>query len=118
MIISTVGLGCRSPGVLATTNTELAIANACYFNIGARLARYTNNDTYADKASDVFDVLLRLGYIDKDWNVFDGAHLPDCTEINKAQFSYNAAMLMQGAAFMYNHVRYLCHLLPPTTLMC
>jgi mannan endo-1,6-alpha-mannosidase len=90
---------------LSATNKPPAIANACYFNIGARLARYTNNDTYAQKASDTFAVLERLSYIDKDFNVYDGAHLPDCTEINKAQFSYNAAMLMQGAAFMYNYVR-------------
>ncbi|KAI1840672.1 hypothetical protein JX266_013134 [Neoarthrinium moseri] len=79
------------------------IANACYFNIGARLARYTNNNTYSDLAARTFDIMERLGYVDKDWNVYDGAHLPDCTDINKAQFSYNAAMLMQGAAFMYNY---------------
>ncbi|KAI0127061.1 mannan endo-1,6-alpha-mannosidase DCW1-like protein [Xylariales sp. AK1849] len=79
------------------------IANACYFNIGARLARYTNNDTYMELAARTFDIVQRLGYVDKDWNVYDGAHLPDCTEINKAQFSYNAAMLLEGCAFLYNY---------------
>ncbi|KAH6657178.1 family 76 glycoside hydrolase [Truncatella angustata] len=78
------------------------IANGCYFNIGARLARYTDNATYGELAGRTFDLMERLGYVDKDWNVYDGAHLPDCTDINKAQFSYNAAMLLQGAAFMYN----------------
>jgi hypothetical protein len=48
--------------------------------------------------------MLNLSYIDTDWNVYDGAHLPDCTDINKAQFSYNAAILLQGAAFLYNYV--------------
>jgi mannan endo-1,6-alpha-mannosidase len=28
--------------------------------------------------------------------------LPDCTGVNKAQFSYNAGMIMQGCAYMYN----------------
>ncbi|KAH8682116.1 family 76 glycosyl hydrolase [Xylariales sp. PMI_506] len=79
------------------------IANACYFNIGARLARYTLNDTYKDLAEKTFDLLQTLEYVDADWNVYDGAHLPDCTNINQAQFSYNAAMLLQGSAFMYNY---------------
>ncbi|KAI0431568.1 family 76 glycoside hydrolase [Xylaria sp. FL1042] len=79
------------------------VANACYFNIGARLARYTNNDTYAELAEKTWDLIWRLGYISDEYDVYDGAHLPDCTEINKAQFSYNAAMLMQGCAFLYNH---------------
>lgn len=35
--------------------------------------------------------------------VYDGAHVENnCTDINKATFSYNAAILLQGAAFMYN----------------
>lgn len=86
------------------TDICIAIANACYFNIGARLARYTNNDTYMELAARTFDIMQKLSYIDSDWNVYDGAHLPDCTDINKAQFSYNSAMLLQGAAFLYNYV--------------
>ncbi|KAI2619018.1 mannan endo-1,6-alpha-mannosidase [Hypomontagnella submonticulosa] len=78
------------------------IANACYFNIGARLARYTDNSTYADLANRTWNLITDLGYISDKWDVYDGAHLPDCTNINKAQFSYNAAMLLQGAAFLYN----------------
>ncbi|KAI3340655.1 family 76 glycoside hydrolase [Ustulina deusta] len=78
------------------------VANACYFNIGARLARYTDNSTYAELAEKTWDLIWRLGYITEDYDVYDGAHLPDCTGINKAQFSYNAAMLLQGCAFMYN----------------
>lgn len=45
-----------------------------------------------------------MAYIDADFNVYDGAHVPqNCTDVNKAQFSYNAGMLLQGAAFMYNY---------------
>ncbi|KAJ2982912.1 hypothetical protein NUW58_g6343 [Xylaria curta] len=78
------------------------VANACYFNIGARLAHYTGNNTYSELAERTYQLIDRLGYISDQYDVYDGAHLPDCKEINKAQFSYNAAMLMQGAAFMYN----------------
>lgn len=90
--------------VVADANGRAAIANACYFNIGARLARYTANSTYADLATKTWDLVEKLGYISDKWDVYDGAHLPDCTDINKAQFSYNAAMLLQGAAFLYNYV--------------
>lgn len=79
------------------------IANGCYFNIGARLARYTGNDTYAELATKTFELLEKLDYVDADWNVYDGAHLPNCSDVNKQQFSYNAAMLLEGAAFLYNY---------------
>lgn len=80
-----------------------AIANACFFNIGARLARYTSNTTYYSWAYDTYDWLKKVQYIDAEYNVYDGAHVyHNCTDINKAQFSYNAGMLLQGAAFMYN----------------
>ncbi|KAK7967878.1 glycoside hydrolase family 76 protein [Apiospora aurea] len=74
------------------------IANACYFNMGARLARYTGNQTYVKLVEDTYETIMRLGYIDKDYNVFDGAHLPNCDKINRAQFSYNIGLLVQGAA--------------------
>ncbi|KAI0539783.1 family 76 glycoside hydrolase [Xylaria digitata] len=81
------------------------IANACYFNIGARLGRYTANSTYVELASKTWDLMWRLGYISKDYDVYDGAHEPNCTEINKSQFSYNAAMILQGCAYMYNQTQ-------------
>lgn len=42
-----------------------------------------------------------VGYIDHEYNIFDGAHVEsNCTDINKAQFSYNAAIFIQGLGFM------------------
>ncbi|CAI4215376.1 unnamed protein product [Parascedosporium putredinis] len=85
-------------------NYKNTIANGCFFNIGARLARFTDNSTYAKHAEDTWDWLVGVGYIDDKWNVYDGAHIEtNCTDINKAQFSYNAAVLLQGAAFLYNY---------------
>ncbi|EAA30434.1 hypothetical protein GE21DRAFT_10541 [Neurospora crassa] len=81
------------------------IANAIFFNMGARLARYTRNDTYATWATKQFQWIYDVNYIDHDsWKVYDGGHVEhNCTDINKAQFSYSAAILVQGAAFMYNY---------------
>jgi mannan endo-1,6-alpha-mannosidase len=82
------------------------ISNVCYFNLGVRLGRYTNNQTYVDNAVSVVENLFRLKYIDDDYNVFDGAHLPNCgaDTMDVVQYSYNAAILLHGAAFMYNMV--------------
>ncbi|KAI1170457.1 glycoside hydrolase family 76 protein [Nemania sp. FL0916] len=80
-----------------------SIANGIFFNMGARLARYTNNQTYADVAEQTWDWVVSVGFMDKDYNIFDGAHVEtNCTDINRAQFSYNNAVFILGAAYMYN----------------
>jgi len=74
--------------------------------MGARLARYTKNDTYARRAEKAWDWMWDRNYIDhKSWAAYDGAHVDkNCTDVNKVTFSYNAGVLVQGAAFMYNYV--------------
>lgn len=85
----------------------LGIANGCFFNLGARLARYTGNTTYSDWAEKTWDWMEGVGFMDPETdNIYDGAHVDkNCTDINKAQFSYNNGVFLQGAAFMYNYVR-------------
>ncbi|KAF7556769.1 hypothetical protein G7046_g6214 [Stylonectria norvegica] len=82
-----------------------SIANGCFFNLGARLARYTGNKTYADWAEKTWDWVEGVGLLDvSNYNIYDGAHVEtNCTDINKAQFSYNNGVYLQGAAFMYNY---------------
>ncbi|KAI1756086.1 glycoside hydrolase family 76 protein [Xylaria castorea] len=80
-----------------------SIANGIFFNLGARLARYTNNQTYADMAEKTWDWVVSVGFMDKDYNVFDGAHVEtNCTDINRVQYSYNNGVFLLGAAYMYN----------------
>ncbi|OAA56908.1 Mannan endo-1,6-alpha-mannosidase [Cordyceps fumosorosea ARSEF 2679] len=82
-----------------------AIANSVFFNLGARLARYTTNDTYAQRAAQTWDWLWDVGYIDNEnWHVYDGGHVEhNCTDINRLEVSYNPALLIQGSAFLYNY---------------
>lgn len=83
-----------------------SIANGCFFNIGARLARYTGNSTYADWAAKIYDWMESVSFIDAEYNVYDGAGYAsnaNCTTIDKVQFSYNAGIWMHGAAVMYNY---------------
>lgn len=72
--------------------------------MGARLARYTANDTYYSWATDTYKWLRKVQYIDDEYNVHDGGHVENnCTDINRAQFSYNSGVLLHGAAYLYNY---------------
>lgn len=91
-----------------------SIANGCFFNIAARLARYTSNNTYAEHAETIWNWIQSVGLMDSNYNIYDGAHIgTNCTDINKVQFSYNMAVWLLGAANMYNYV---CHffVIPPS----
>jgi len=81
------------------------ISAGCFFQLGARLARYTGNSTYADWAEKTFDWTYNAGLATRDNRFLDGAMAPkNCTDINRLQWSYNAGMYMAGAAYMYNFV--------------
>ena len=83
-----------------------AIANGILFNTAARLARYTDNATYAAWAEKTWHWMTNVGYIDAEYNIYDGGHAPkNCTDIDLAQFSYTAGIFIQGLSFMYNFVR-------------
>ncbi|KAI1390905.1 glycoside hydrolase family 76 protein [Hypoxylon trugodes] len=84
-------------------NYKNSISNGCFFNIASRLARYTGNQTYADWAEKVWDWMEQVKFIDADFNIYDGAGVDDgCSELNKAQWTYNAGIFLQGSAMMYN----------------
>ena len=80
------------------------ISNGVFFNIAARLAKYTGNQTYADWAERVYDWTVDVGFI-QDFHFFDGAHTTlNCNDTNRVQWTYNAGVYMLGAANMYNFV--------------
>jgi mannan endo-1,6-alpha-mannosidase len=82
-----------------------SIANGCMFNIGARLARYTGNQTYLDWADKIWDWEESVGLIGSGYEVYDGSSdLQNCTSVDHLQFSYNQGIYIFGAAIMYNIV--------------
>ncbi|CAK7201193.1 hypothetical protein SEUCBS139899_003896 [Sporothrix eucalyptigena] len=86
-------------------NYKNSIANGCFFNIAARLARYTGNQTYADWAEKVWDWETGVGLITPDYKIYDGATdtaPTNCTNPDTFQWSYNAGIYLHGAAVMYN----------------
>lgn len=83
-----------------------SISNGCFFNVAARLARYTGNSSYADWAETIYDWMGGVGFLDENYNIFDGSSCTaqvNCTDIDQAQWTYNAGIFMHGAAVMYNY---------------
>ena len=82
-----------------------SIANGCFFNLGARLAKYTGNQTYADWAGKVWDWEVSVGLLGPAYQVYDGTtDTANCTSVDHIQWSYNAGIYLFGAAVMYNYV--------------
>lgn len=82
-----------------------SISQACFFNIAARLALYTRNETYADWAYKVWDWMIESKFMHQDtYYIFDGAHITDnCAAITPYQWTYNPGAFLLGAAAMYNY---------------
>ncbi|KAK0635221.1 cell wall glycosyl hydrolase [Bombardia bombarda] len=88
-------------------NYKNSISNGCFFNIAARLARFTGNQTYADWATKVYAWEEGIGLIKPDGRVFDGVTVTDNTnckeaDIDQIQWSYNQGIFLHGAAVMTN----------------
>ncbi|KAF6833181.1 glycosyl hydrolase family 76 [Colletotrichum plurivorum] len=81
-----------------------SISNGCFFNVAARLARYTGNTTYSDWAEKVWNWEVDVGLMTDTHEVLDGVHFegkcPSSTDGTK--WSYNAGIFLYGAAVMYN----------------
>ncbi|RYP58294.1 hypothetical protein DL769_009014 [Monosporascus sp. CRB-8-3] len=82
-----------------------SISNGGFFQLSARLARMTGNDTYFDWAQKVWDWSDSVGLIDKQWYfIYDGVDAKDnCATVNPHQFSYTQAVYTYGAAVLYNY---------------
>jgi len=79
------------------------ISNGCFFNLGARLALYTGNQTYASWATKTWEWVENEGLIDPEYKVYDGTNIGDnCTSKDHNQWTYNAGIYLLGAATMYN----------------
>ncbi|KAF4986414.1 hypothetical protein FGRMN_10839 [Fusarium graminum] len=81
-----------------------SISQACFFALGARLALFTGNESYADWADKTWEWMEGTEFIDpKTYYVYDGGHIGNnCTKLVPYQFSYNAGGMILGAAAMYN----------------
>ncbi|KAL2172635.1 hypothetical protein VTG60DRAFT_4754 [Thermothelomyces hinnuleus] len=81
-----------------------SISQACFFNIAARLALYTGNQSYADWADRVRDWMAATKLLNPEtYHIYDGIHIENCSRITPYQWTYNAGAMLLGAAALYNH---------------
>lgn len=91
------------------------VSNGCLFHLAARLARFTNNDTYIDWADRVWEWAYSVGFLHPinptasdplkvQMQVFDGAHTTkNCSDITTAEWTYDQGLMISGTAYLYNY---------------
>jgi mannan endo-1,6-alpha-mannosidase len=81
-----------------------SISNGAFFQLSARLARYTGNQTYLDWALKSYDWSVNVGLIDSDYHVYDGADdTTNCSNHSEIIWTYNTGVYLYGAAVLYNY---------------
>ena len=86
-------------------NYKNTISNGGFFQLAARLARYTGNQTYADWAEKSYDWITTTPLLTNDYIIYDGAQIADnCTIADPLQWTYNIGTYLMGASNMYNYV--------------
>ncbi|TVY81778.1 Mannan endo-1,6-alpha-mannosidase DCW1 [Lachnellula suecica] len=81
-----------------------SVSNGAFFQLSARLARFTGNQTYMDWAIKSYDWLFDVGLISSDYHVYDGADdTQNCSTPNKIIWTYNGAIMLYGSAVLYNY---------------
>jgi len=82
------------------------ISNGGFFQLAARLARFTGNQTYADWANKMWDWLETTPLLLQDgdryivWDNTDSQS--NCTNVQNYAWSYNTGTLLVGSAILYN----------------
>ncbi|KAL7969523.1 glycoside hydrolase family 76 protein [Trichoderma sp. SZMC 28014] len=79
-----------------------SISNGVFFDLAARLFQQSNNNTYSDWATKIFEWEQKAGLISDSYQVFDGLQVESCSDVNKQQTSMSAAFFLDGSAFLYN----------------
>lgn len=87
-------------------NYKNAISNGGFFQLAARLARYTGNSTYVDWAEKMWDWYTGTVLYDAtDFRVYDGTSTTNnCSNADHTQWSYSYGTFIAGLAYLYNHV--------------
>ncbi|KAF2664554.1 glycosyl hydrolase family 76 protein [Microthyrium microscopicum] len=79
------------------------ISNGAFFQLAARLARYTGNETYSDWADKMYDWMASTPNLGSDGQVNDGSNVAkNCTDTNHDQWTYNYGTMIMGSAYMYS----------------
>ncbi|KAH8725482.1 carboxyl transferase domain-containing protein [Phaeosphaeriaceae sp. PMI808] len=83
-------------------------SNGGLFHLGARLAMYTKNESYALWAEKAFDWMSQSPLLPGDGTVNDGTGIettPQCKDADPTQWTYNYGIMIAGSAYMYNYTK-------------
>lgn len=87
-------------------NLKNTISNGGFFQLAARLARYTDNQTYADWATKSWDWMASSPLMTLDngaYQIWDNTDTNNnCTSVAHYYWTYNFGTLLVGAATLYN----------------
>ncbi|KAI9892018.1 MAG: hydrolase 76 protein [Vezdaea aestivalis] len=87
-------------------NLKNTISNGGFFQLAARLARYTGNQTYVDWADKMWDWVAQSPLMTADLKINDNTNTANgCSDADHIQWSYNYGTFLVGAAYMYNHTQ-------------
>jgi hypothetical protein len=87
-----------------------SISNGNFYQLAARLSRFTGNSTYEEWSDRVLGWSVNVGLIaDEDTDtpgaVYDGTDITtECSDLNHVQWSANAGTYLAGAAYAWNAV--------------
>lgn len=82
-------------------NYKSSIANGLFFQLAARLAKFTGDSDALSWAEKSYDWIVSTGLIDGNFNVYDGTDdSRGCVDLNHDQWSYNGGVFLYGAAVM------------------
>lgn len=101
-------------------NWKNSASQALFFQLAARLAHFTGNQTYVYWASRTYNWTRDAGLIGDDFAVYDGASANDnCSNVSGEQWSYTAASFAYGSAVLANFVSIdVFHFFSPLNLPC
>lgn len=81
------------------------ISTGGLFQLAARLARYTGNQTYADWAETTYEWIASTKILTDNWQVWDGtSRANNCSGVVQTYWTYNVGTMIAGCSYMYNHV--------------
>ncbi|EXJ93876.1 hypothetical protein A1O1_02269 [Capronia coronata CBS 617.96] len=87
-------------------NLKNTISNGGNFQLAARLARYTGNQTYADWAEQMWDWMAGsplFQYQGDTLYIWDNTNVDNnCSDVAHFAWTYNYGTMLVGAAYMYN----------------
>ncbi|KAJ5779891.1 Six-hairpin glycosidase [Penicillium paradoxum] len=85
-------------------NKKGALSNGGLFQLSARLARYTNNQTYSDWAEKIWEWSTRVPLVNTtEWTIGDTVEVAsDCKSHGDLSWTHNYGAYISGAAYMYN----------------